>query len=49
VKGSRETPAGVKEMQGRLACWRLLVCRLIVSAAVIGVMLLYWGVEKVKA
>jgi hypothetical protein len=46
VKGFRETPAGVKEMQGRLACRRLLVCRLIMSAAVIGVMLLYWNVEK---
>jgi hypothetical protein len=49
VKGFKETPAGVKEMQGRLACRRLLVCRLIISAAVIGVMLLYWGIEKVKA
>jgi hypothetical protein len=58
VKGFRETSAGAKEMQGRLARWRSLVFRLIMPVAVIGVMLLYWGrglfpcfdgVEKVKA
>jgi hypothetical protein len=58
VEGFKETPTGVKEMQRRLARRRSLVCRLVMSAAIIGVMLLYWGrdlfrrfdsVEKVKA
>jgi hypothetical protein len=43
VKGFKETPTEAKEMQGRLARRRSLVCRLILSAAIMGVMLLYWG------
>jgi hypothetical protein len=58
AEGFKETPTEAKEMEGRLTRRRSLICRLVMSAAIIGVMLLYWGhdlfrhfdgVEKVKA